>query len=89
MKYLLGVVMLSTLASCALFGSGGALEGVGAALQDPGVQVGLKETGGALGSGDYIGALYGIGSTITAYLAWRSGKHVVKRMQESSPGQII
>jgi len=40
-------------------------------------------------SGNYVAAAIGAGSLLVGLLGWRGGKHVVKRMKDSQPGQII
>ena len=82
MKFLV-LVALVPLASCSL------VEPFTAASQDPGIQAAVIDTAQAAASGNVSGIVTGIASTIGAYLAWRSGKHVVNRMKDSQPGQII
>jgi len=79
MKYLL-LLSLIPLAGCEAFS---------AAAVDPGIQAGVQKAAEDAASGNYVGAIIGIVGTITTYLTYKSGKHVVKRMKESEPGKII
>jgi hypothetical protein len=81
MKYL-ALLMLLPLASCSLW------EPMTQLIADPAVQAKAKETGNAVMSQDYVGAIWGVAGTISAIITALGAKKVHDKVKASGPGSF-